>query len=97
LRRFVLDPAAKVDLRKAKRYYEKKRLGLGKEFLAKVWDRIQQLLLHPFSAPVVEYHVRRARVDLFHFDLYYYIENDEIFIIAVIHQRQHQDTWKKRL
>lgn len=97
MKRLILEAGAKIDLRRAKRYYEKERPGLGREFLDEVWNRIERLLRHPFSAPVVEYGVRRAVESRFHFNLYYYVEEDELIIISVIHQRRHPDTWKKRL
>ena len=97
MKRLILEAGAKTDLRRAKRYFEKVRPGLGREFLDAVWNRIERLLFHPFSAPVVEYDVRRAVESRFHFNLYYYVEEDKLFIISVIHQRRHPDTWKRRL
>ena len=97
MKRVSLDPAARADLRKAKRYYERQRPGLGEEFLDAAWNRIQHLVRHPYTAPVIEYDVRRAGEDRFHYNLYYYVEEDELVIIAVIHQRRHPDTWKRRI
>ena len=97
MRRLILEAGAKIDLRRAKRFYEKERPGLGREFLDAIWNRTERLLLHPFSAPVVEYDVRRAVESRFHFNLYYYVEEHKLVIISVIHQRRHPDRWKRRL
>lgn len=95
--RFFLTAIAQSDIRGAKRYYERKRLGLGKDFLDRVWQRIERILAHPRAAPIVEAGIRKAKISKFKFHLYYYIEGDAIVIFTVLHQRRRPDFWKKRL
>ena len=94
--RYILTPAAKSHLRRFKRYYEARRPGTGDRFLDEAWQRIQRILLHPYAAPVAEGRVRKAKVPGFKNNIYYFVRGDEIVVIAVMHQRQHPDAWKKR-
>lgn len=94
---YTLTPPAKSDLRQIKRHYEEQRPGTGKRFLDEAWERIQRILLHPHAAPIAKGKVRKAKVGRFKINIYYFIRNDEIVVIAVMHQRRHPDAWKKRL
>lgn len=95
--RFFLTAIAQSDIRAAKRYYERQKPGLGKDFLDRAWQRIERILTHPRAAPVIEADFRKAKITKFNFYLYYYIENDAIVIFAVLHQRRDPKFWKKRL
>jgi plasmid stabilization system protein ParE len=97
LNRYILTPRAKSDLRQLKRYHEERRPGKGKKLLDEAWQRIQRILLHPYAAPTAKGKVRRAKVPGFKINLYYFVRDNEIVVIAVMHQRRHPDAWKKRL
>jgi plasmid stabilization system protein ParE len=94
---FILTSTAKSHLRRFKRYYEAQRPGKGNRFLDEAWQRIQRILLHPYAVRVVEGKVRKAKIPGFKNGLYYFVKGDEIVIFAVMHQRQHPDSWKKSL
>jgi toxin ParE1/3/4 len=97
LRRLVIDPAAREDLRKVRRYLETQRTGKGREFLSAAWDQLQNLVKLPFSAPVVEAGVRKASMSNFSYDIFYLVSDEELVVFGVIHHRRHPDTWKKRI
>jgi toxin ParE1/3/4 len=97
LKRIVFDPAVKLDIRTAKRYYEKKRPGLGEDFRRRVFDQFERIALYPLAAPVVEDDVRRIGMEKFPFEIYYRADEKEIFVIEVRHRRRQPDSWKKRL
>ncbi|HEY0555142.1 MAG TPA: type II toxin-antitoxin system RelE/ParE family toxin [Thermoanaerobaculia bacterium] len=96
MRRFEFDPAVKSDLRKIKRY-EKEQPGLGEDFLTRARRQFEQIARHPLAYPIVEKDVRKIDVGKFQYEIYYLVNEEEIFVFAVIHKRQHQDTWKRRL
>ena len=91
------DPAVQSDLRNAKSYYERKRPRLGRDFMGRVLDQFQRIALYPLAAPIVERNVRRIGIEKFPFEIYYRVNDQEIFVFAVLHQRRHQDSWKQRL
>jgi plasmid stabilization system protein ParE len=97
VRRIRFDPAVKSDLRKIRRYYEKKQTGLGEDFVTLARGQFEQIARHPLAHPIVEQEVRKIDVGKFSFEIYYLVDEEEIFVFAVIHKRRHQDTWKRRL
>jgi plasmid stabilization system protein ParE len=97
VRRIKFDPAVKSDLRKIKRFYEKKQTGLGEDFITRARRQFEQIARHPLAHPIVEEDVRKIDVGKFSFEIYYLVDDEKIFVFAVIHKRRHQDTWKRRL
>jgi plasmid stabilization system protein ParE len=97
VRRIVFDPAVKSDLRTTKRFCEDETPGLGDDFIAIVRSQFERIARFPLAAPIVEKGVRKAGIEVFPFEIYYCVDDREIFVFAVVHKRRHQDTWKKRL
>jgi toxin ParE1/3/4 len=97
LRRFILLPEAKADLRTASHYYDAEKAGLGKEFLADFHETIARVVAYPLAAPVVYKDARKARLSGFHFDVFYLLQKEDVLVFAVMHQRRHPDSWKKRI
>jgi plasmid stabilization system protein ParE len=97
LRRIAFDVAVQSDLRNAKRYLEEQGPGLGEDFLSRVRKQFQHILLYPRTGKIVEHGVRKIGMEKFKFEIYYLVDDEEIFVIAVLHQRRHPDFWKNRL
>lgn len=97
MKTIIFDPGVKLDLQRVKAYYNKQRRGLGKEFVARARDQFQRIALYPLAAPIVERDVRKIGMEKFPYEIYYQVDEQVIFVFAVIHQRRHQDTWKKHL
>ncbi|HKH45034.1 MAG TPA: type II toxin-antitoxin system RelE/ParE family toxin [Thermoanaerobaculia bacterium] len=94
---FVLDPLAEEDLKDAARHYEEEVRGLGDDFLGRVYALIERLTIYPQSGLLQTKNVRVARVSRFPYDVYYKVEPDSIFVLAVMHQSRKPGLWKKRL
>lgn len=82
---------AAEDLTQARIHYDKVDPELGTQFLVEL-DRLRdRLLMFPLGAPPVDGlpGLRRARVKRFPFGVFYRVpENDEIWILRVIHTRR---------
>jgi plasmid stabilization system protein ParE len=97
MRRGLLDPRARRDLREAILYYNRQVEGLGRDFFAEVQSVLERVLDHPESAPELRPGVRLARVSRFHFDVIYRIKGDDLFVLAISHQSRSPDHWESRL
>lgn len=89
-------PTAQGDLRRASRWYEDQKPGLGGEFLDEVdlvFTRIGQT---PLQFPEVESNVRRALLRRFPFAVYFLIEADFVEVIAALHMRRDPEMWRSR-
>ncbi len=93
---FSFHPEAKSELNEAVDYYEKCESGLGYDFAIEVFACIQNIINYPTAWPVIEENVRHCLVNRFPYGVIYSIEQDEIFILAVMHLRRHPDYWKDR-
>lgn len=93
---FSFHPEAELEFLEAINYYEDRERGLGYDFSIEVFNTIQNIVNYPTAWPIIEEDVRRCLVNRFPYGVIYSIEQDEIFILAVMHLRRHPDYWKKR-
>lgn len=83
----IVQPEAEADLAEAFAWYERRRQGLGHDFLTEV-DRVFQLIAeHPSRGAQVWREARRATPRRFPNALLYVARDDAVYIIAVLHQR----------
>lgn len=93
---FSFHPEAESEFRQAIDYYEDREQGLGYDFSIEVFNTIRNIVNYPTAWPIIEEGMRRCLVNRFPYGVIYSIEQDEIFILAVMHLRRHPDYWKNR-
>ena len=93
---FSFHPEAELEFLEAINYYEDREHGLGYDFAIEVFNTIQNIINYPTAWPIIEEDVRRCLVNRFPYGVIYGIEQDEIFILAVMHLHRHPDYWKNR-
>lgn len=93
----VFRPEVREEMDEAFAWYERRRIGLGEEFLAAVHstlDRIQEI---PEHYGVVHRDVRAALVRRFPYVVYYLPEPRRIVIIAIQHGRRDPRSWQSKI
>lgn len=93
---FSFHPEAEAEFLEAIAYYENYERGLGYDFSIEVHSAIQNIVSYPAAWPVLEDDIRRCLVNRFPYGVVYSIEQDGIFILAVMHLRRSPDYWKNR-
>jgi plasmid stabilization system protein ParE len=93
---FSFHPEAKDEFNEAIEYYENCSPGLGYDFSIEVFTTIENIVNYPTVWPIMEEDLRRCLLKRFPYGIIYSIEQDEIFILAVMHLRRHPDYWKNR-
>jgi len=93
---FSFHPEAELEFLEAINYYEDREPGLGYDFSIEVFNTIQNIVNYPTAWPIIEEDMRRCLVNRFPYGVIYRMEQDEIFILAVMHLHRHPDYWKKR-
>lgn len=93
---FSFHPEAQGEFEAAIEYYENCEAGLGYDFFIEVHSTVQNIVNYPAAWPILEGDIRRCLVNRFPFGIIYSIEESDIYILAVMHQRQHPDHWKSR-
>ena len=90
-------PDAEEEMFEAAKYYQSQTTGLGIDYLSEVERAITSIAQSPLTWPKVEGELRRHLVRRFPFGILYYIEPEEIIIVAVTHLRRKPGYWEKRL
>jgi plasmid stabilization system protein ParE len=70
-------PEAEEEMNEAARFYERRKEGLGLEFLNEVQRTITSILAHPQSGPALSQSIRRRIVRRFPFGVLYAIDDEK--------------------
>ena len=81
----------------AARFYESARSGFGDIFLDDIQRAIDAIRERPEIGANIAYGFRRALAHRFPFSIIYWVEDDEIVVAAVAHQRRSPNYWVKRI
>ncbi len=92
----VLLPRAEAELFDAALWYENEKEGLGAAF-EQDFDRLAARIRQaPRQFPEIEPPVRRALFHRFPYATYFVVGDDELVVLAVLHQHRSPDTWQSR-
>lgn len=93
---YEFHPQAVVELNQAIDYYEDIESGLGYEFAAEVYAAIQRAVAFPKAWTIFDGDIRRSFVKRFPYGILYSLEQDRLFIIAVMNLHREPIYWKDR-
>jgi len=79
---------AKADIRRAAKWYEYQREGLGKEFVAEVDAAIARIQANPEQYEVVHREIRHAILRRFPYGIFFRIQTVKISVFAVLHLKR---------
>lgn len=95
--RLHLAPTATKDIRDAVRWYAAQDdPALPDRFIAALDTTFSSILAHPLAFRALERGVRRARLAIFPYFVYYTATRESVTVLNVLHTRRHPDTWKRR-
>lgn len=92
----VLRPQVEPEIRASFRWYEERQAGLGKSFLESIEAALRRIGANPRLYQEVHLDIRRAPLDRFPFGVYYALIQDELHVLAVLHDARHPSIWKRR-
>lgn len=95
--RLLIKPLAEIDLQDIYDWLEQKQIGLGDRFLTQV-ERSLDLVIDNPNKYQVRYRqkVRMAKVSRFHVCIHFTVEDESIFVHAVLHSGRDPKIWLKR-
>ena len=94
---FSFDPEAEDEFHEAIAFYDERREDLGLDFSREVFATIDRILDFPQAWPVIDDDAKRSLVKRFPYGLVYFVEDYEVFIVAVMHLSREPDYWKYRV
>lgn len=77
-------------------WYERERIGLGRQFTAEIDHLLGRVVANPGLFPVVHRDIRKAVVRRFPYCLYFRVRGGRIVILAVMHAARRPDDWQGR-
>ena len=94
--RVYFQPAAAAELEEAYQWYERKRRGLGDEFLEASQSVIAFVSENPLAFPVVQRDKRRVVFRRFPYSFIFRVIKDEVYVIACFHGKRNPRAWRTR-
>lgn len=85
------------ELLDARDYYDDLVYRLGEKFVIEVERCLNIIKTNPLAYPVLKQNVRKAVVIKFPFSILYRVEKDNIYILAVMHQKRNPKYWVERI
>ena len=95
--RVIVRPEAEEDLKKVFSWYEDNRTGLGYDFLLQVDAGINFIKRSPEIHPIEYKGTRKHLIKRFPYKIIYFIEEEKIVVLAVLHGRRSPDLLKNRV
>ncbi len=92
-----LHPEAEADMAQTISFYDQRTPGLGSDFLDEVLRAFERIEFSSEAWPLLERSVRRCLVERFPYGVYYRLDADEIFVLAVMHGKKKPGAWRGRL
>ena len=92
----ILREEAENDIRNAFEWYEGKRENLGKSFMLDVELTLDRIEEKPELYELIFESTRRALCRRFPYAIYFVVDNLNIVIVAILHQRQRPSVWQNR-
>lgn len=93
---YLFPPDAEQEFNEAIDYYEVCKKGLGYEFAIEVRLTIDRILIYPTAWHIMERNIRRALVNRFPYGVIYTFNENEVYILAVMHLNRKPGYWKSR-
>lgn len=93
----IVTAEAAEDLADTRVWYDRRRRGLGEEFLQAANAAVQTVLLHPEMYQVVRRQSRRAPIRRFPYAIFYEYEADTVTVYAVLHASRGPVVLRQRL
>jgi plasmid stabilization system protein ParE len=93
----ILAPEVEQDISEAYDWYERRRPGLGEEFLSCVDACLQGICRSPELHAKIYDEYRRALIRRFPYAIFYEFSQDTVTIFAVFHTSRNPAKWRERL
>ena len=94
--RSVLSPGARADIRSAVRWYQHIERNLAFRFSMEIRATLRRIEKFPYQFPVRNGTVRRALLNRFPYSVYFRLNTDQPYVLAVVHQRRNDTVWMDR-
>lgn len=89
----IFSDSAKAEVHQAVKYYEDEVEGLGKAFLSYVENSVEEIQRFPLASRVIRKDFRRFLIPRFPYGIIYRIEENQLFVAAIMHLKRKPFYW----
>ena len=89
--------AAEFELKETVEWYDVQFKGLGDRFGSAVKETVNRIQIYPEASTIDRDGFRRIFIKGFPYKIIYYIDNGEIWIVAIAHGHRMPGYWKDRI
>jgi hypothetical protein len=93
----IFHPEAENELNSSIDFYNLKVSGLGLKFLEEIERAIHLIERNPDRWLILKYRVRQYVVKQFPYSIFYIFDPNQIYVVAIAHQKRKPFYWKDRL
>jgi|SRR6056297_1483247 len=94
--KLIIKPLAEEDAKDAANWYNDKKEGLGNEFLLALEAALNAIQRNPNHYQIVYKGLKRALTVRFPYGIFFAVEEDTIYVLAIAHTSRSPKVWKKR-
>ena len=94
--RVSFHPRARDEVEEAQAWYEERSLLAATGFLLEISVAVRRIGEAPHRYPVALYSTRRVVLERFPFSIHYRVNEDDIVVVAVAHQKRRPGYWAGR-
>ncbi len=84
------------EIEEAWRWYERRREGLGDDFVLCVEESLEKISRNPKLYPAVHKNIHRSLIHRFPYGVLYFIGKNKIVVVGVFHGNRNPKHWKNR-
>jgi len=93
----VFHPDVKIDIQGSYTWYESKLHGLGLQFISELEQSFDAISYAPSTWSTFEHGLKRYILARFPFSVIYKEKDEEVYILAVMHNSRNPEYWKERV
>lgn len=94
---FFISQAAYDDIKAASEWYENHRIGLSLDFELCLEGGYEDIKNNPTAYQIKFKNVRVKYINRFPYGIHYFIDNDKIYVLAVLHTSKNPNIWTGRI
>lgn len=92
----IFSESAEAEVKHAAEYYEGEVEGLGKTFLTYLEASVEEVERFPLASRVIGKDFRRFLVPRFPYGIIYRVDQDTIFVSAIMHLKRRPFYWEEK-
>lgn len=96
MKNMIILPFAEKDIKATVFYYKEQNKGLEIAFIDILDSSLKEILKNPEAFPIVKFDIRKFVIRKFPFCIYYIDSVDNLYIIAVFHDKRIPKEWSSR-